>query len=94
MKQIILTGLLLVFSLFLFAQETIKALHVGDRVPNTFWTMPRKFMVGGKVVPGDLSKFKGKLLIIDFWATFCIPCIKGMPEQERLARLFGESLIS
>jgi|GEM_PF-6210402 len=92
MKQIILTGLLLVFSLFLFAQETIKALHVGDRVSNTFWTTPRKFMVGGKVVPGDLSKFKGKLLIIDFWATFCIPCIKGMPEQERLARLFGGEL--
>ena len=83
---------MLVFPLFLFAQGAVKALHVGDRVPDAFWTTPRNFMVKGKVVPGDLSKFKGKLLIIDFWATFCIPCIKGMPEQERLARLFGEEL--
>jgi len=49
-------------------------------------------MVKGRVVPGDLSKFKGELLIIDFWATFCIPCIKGMPEQERLAGLFAQEM--
>lgn len=68
------------------------ALNLGDRVPDAFWTNPRNFMVDGKVVQKDMQQFKGKPLIIDFWATFCIPCIKGMPEQERLSRLFRKEI--
>ncbi|MBO9672138.1 MAG: TlpA family protein disulfide reductase [Sphingobacteriaceae bacterium] len=92
MKPIIATGFMLVFSLFLYAQGPVKALQVGDRVPDTFWTTPRNFMVGGKTVSGNMERFRGKLLIIDFWATFCIPCIKEMPEQERLSGLFQEEV--
>lgn len=92
MKLIISTGLMLVLSLFLYAQKPVKALQVGDRVPDTFWTAPRNFMINGKVVQGSMEQFKGKLLIIDFWATFCIPCIKGMPEQERLSNLFRKEI--
>ncbi|WP_293743747.1 TlpA disulfide reductase family protein [uncultured Pedobacter sp.] len=88
MKVFIATGMMLVFSLFLHAQGSQMALQVGDRVPDAFWTSPRNFMVDGKVVRRDMQEFRGKPLVIDFWATFCIPCIKGMPEQERLARLF------
>jgi len=88
MKLIITTGFMLVFCLFLFAQSPVKALHVGDRVPDVFWTTSRNFIVGGKTVLGNMERFRGKLLILDFWATFCIPCIKGMPEQEKISNLF------
>ncbi|MCK5534554.1 TlpA family protein disulfide reductase, partial [bacterium] len=34
-----------------------------------------------------LSSLKGKVIILDFWATWCPPCIKGVPDfmdlQER-----------
>jgi len=40
MKRIILTGFMVVFSLFLFSQSPVKALHVGDKVPDAFWTTP------------------------------------------------------
>ena len=32
----------------------------------------------------NLKDYKGKLLIINFWATWCAPCKKEMPSLERL----------
>ena len=31
----------------------------------------------------DLQNFKGKTLFINFWATWCKPCLKEMPSIER-----------
>jgi len=32
----------------------------------------------------SLSDYKGKKLIINFWATWCVPCVEEMPELEEL----------
>ena len=32
----------------------------------------------------DLSENKGKIMILNFWATWCAPCKKEMPSLERL----------
>jgi thiol-disulfide isomerase/thioredoxin len=39
-----------------------------------------------------LSELKGRFVIIDFWGTFCIPCINAIPKMEQLQRKFGDSL--
>ncbi|MDR1958079.1 MAG: carboxypeptidase regulatory-like domain-containing protein [Planctomycetaceae bacterium] len=31
-----------------------------------------------------LSDYEGKYVILDVWATWCVPCIAGMPERKRL----------
>jgi thiol-disulfide isomerase/thioredoxin len=39
-----------------------------------------------------LSEFRGKFVIVDFWATFCLPCIADFPKLENLQKRFGDTL--
>ena len=41
----------------------------------------------------DLDDFKGKLTILNFWATWCVPCKKEMPSLEELSKLYPEITI-
>ena len=43
--------------------------------------------VDGK--PVRLSDFKGKVVLIDFWATWCPPCVASIPELKALDARYG-----
>jgi thiol-disulfide isomerase/thioredoxin len=37
----------------------------------------------------DMSGLRGRHMVLNFWGTWCPPCIKEMPELDRFAREFG-----
>ncbi len=40
----------------------------------------------------DLSKPTNKPLVINFWATWCAPCIKEFPEFDRIQQRYGDEV--
>lgn len=35
-----------------------------------------------------LNDFKGKIVILDFWATWCVPCIRSFPAMQKLIKQY------
>jgi peroxiredoxin len=45
--------------------------------------------VAGQAI--KLSDFKGEFVVLNFWATWCVPCIKEMPELQKTHQLLGKN---
>lgn len=43
----------------------------------------------GKVV--SLADLKGKIVVLDFWATWCGPCVRSFPAMQRAANLYEKN---
>lgn len=60
------------------------ALKVGDTLPDL-----ATFQLDGKL-PDTL---KGKVVIVDFWASWCLPCAKSFPVLDELQKKYGDRLV-
>jgi thiol-disulfide isomerase/thioredoxin len=41
----------------------------------------------------EKPEWKGKFLLVDFWATWCGPCLKAIPELNRFHEQFGKQMV-
>ena len=84
---VILIAAIGVFLLFLFAKEGSRGtriIHEGDRAPEF-----RLQALDGSAV--SLADFRGKVVMVHFWATWCPPCVEEMPMIEQLYRSLGST---
>jgi thiol-disulfide isomerase/thioredoxin len=47
--------------------------------------------VEGKSI--KLSDYKGKIVIVDFWATWCPPCRRGIPDLIEIQKEYGKDVV-
>ncbi len=67
----------------------IRPLKIGDKVPETYLKKIRQLDTTSS---SSLSAYHGKLIILDFWATWCSPCIAAMPKLDSLQKKFEGKL--
>lgn len=64
-------------------------LDIGDTLPEVLWDLPLQIdgpSKGSKTI--HLADYKGKLIILDFWATWCATCLESFPKVEALQKGF------
>jgi thiol-disulfide isomerase/thioredoxin len=68
--------------------ELVAKAAVPEPVEDTNEKLGRFVLRGPDGQAVDLSRYQGKVVIIDFWATWCGPCIASLENTNKLARQF------
>lgn len=63
---------------------TSESLNIGDKMPASFWQQTHSSFENGKQTIISFQQFKGKAMLLDFWATWCGACLKGFPKMNAI----------
>ena len=74
--KLLILLLSLLFGALAYAEETIKPLEF----TGVDFSSQQKI---------QLNDYKGKLIYMDFWASWCSPCLKSMPFLEKLHQQYA-----
>lgn len=68
-------------------------LFSGDKKPTQGAQAPNFKLLGLDGKTYELSDFKGKAVVVNFWGTFCEPCREEMPALQRQHAKWGDKLV-
>ncbi|UZJ65611.1 TlpA family protein disulfide reductase [Sphingobacterium sp. KU25419] len=64
-------------------ENILSFIYVG-KYDSTAYNFKRKDLISQKEI--QLSQFKDKYILLDFWGSWCVPCIEGIPDLKQLAK--------
>lgn len=67
-------------------RQWLTQFEITENAVDTFWSIEAKGLPEDKPVTKLLSDFKGKPLLVNFWATWCAPCVREMPLLDNFAK--------
>lgn len=84
LKWIIIVGLIIAVAvaIVMMPPPNKEALAIGDNLPE----FRLKDLEGNEFFS---NQYKGKVMLINFWATWCTYCIEEQPELQRLSEKYG-----
>jgi len=88
-KKNIIACIILAFSLVMFSSCLYRPeamVTIGQTAPS--FTLPD---LDGRET--SLEKFRGKIILLDFWATWCAPCRMTMPVIEKLSKEYPDDMV-
>ncbi|MDD9919995.1 MAG: TlpA disulfide reductase family protein [Alphaproteobacteria bacterium] len=72
--------------------------HAQASHPLTQWQMspapqmaPEAMWIGPDGVPHQLSEYRGNVVLLNVWATWCQPCLAEMPTLDKLQRRYEQA---
>ncbi|MBE9462121.1 TlpA family protein disulfide reductase [Dyadobacter subterraneus] len=71
------------------SSNLIGPVKIGYKVPD----VAIQHVLRYQTASAKISDFKGKVLILDFWATWCKPCVSMIPRMDSLEKRFAGQLV-
>jgi len=80
-KKVRVIGLVICCFIYVLDVNGQEVLRVGQKAPD----LKLAFLDGKPVAkPIAIDQFKGKVVVLDFWGTWCGPCIKALPHMKAI----------
>ena len=70
--------------------ESNKAPEIGTDVGDLFASITIKTLSGEYISPDD---YRGKIVIVNIWATWCPPCKAELPDFDRIAAEYSDEVV-
>ena len=94
MKKICLVAAVLfvvsIGALRLGAKDKIEAVSIGGNAPDVSVEMVNAKEYGKKF---SLADYKDKVVVLEFWATWCPPCRESIPHLSKLQEKYGDKIV-
>lgn len=86
MRTIILLIITITISFSVFAQQNISSiLTIGDKAPELKYS---RWLQGTP----EIRMSDEKIYVLEFWATWCGPCVAAMPHLSKLSKLYQDKI--
>lgn len=76
-------------------KPVLSGVEIGEGCPDftvqTYTTESGSFQTGGEEF--TLSAYRGKIVVVNFWATYCGPCIAELPDFNQYQEDYAEDVV-